>query len=224
MRKQLTDTQVAVFRARLIKTAEKLFAARGVGGITMREIARALGYSQTAAYRYFANKDEIVGAVRAAILDRFCARLEQAFLSETNARGRARAVGRAYLQFAEDEPDSYRLIFNSDLLHSVSPDFKRALDRLYQTMTGYVESLIAEGNIEGNAFELGKAFQTAAHGVIMMHLGGALPTIEARDALHRSMMRLIYRGAMRVGPAAGPAKSSDPTIAKNPAKKRISKT
>jgi AcrR family transcriptional regulator len=195
VRKQLTEHQLEAFRARLIAAAEKLFAAHGVNGITMREIARAVGYSQTAAYRYFANKEEIVAAVRTAALNRFCHRLEAAFNGASGARARSRAVGQAYLKFAEDEPDAYRLIFNSNFLTTASSDFTQALDRLFGTMTGYVKDLIAEGQIEGDAFELGKAFQTATHGVVMMHLGGVFPTIDARDALHRSTMRLIYRGA-----------------------------
>ena len=47
MRKQLTDEQVEVFRERLLRVAEKLFAKRGVAGVSMRQIAQALGYSQS---------------------------------------------------------------------------------------------------------------------------------------------------------------------------------
>src|SRR5258708_23384176 len=109
MRKQLTDQQVEAFRARLVRAAEKLFAAHGVAGVTMRQIAQALGYSQTAAYRYFATKDEILAAVRTAALDPLCNTLEAAFDPPRDAHTNTRKVGDAFLQFALEHPDSYRL-------------------------------------------------------------------------------------------------------------------
>ena len=46
MRPQLTDQEVEAFRGRLVRAAAKLFATHGVGGVTMRQIAKSLGYSQ----------------------------------------------------------------------------------------------------------------------------------------------------------------------------------
>src|SRR5258708_11222846 len=116
MRKQLTDQQVEAFRARLVRAAEKLFAAHGVAGVTMRQIAQALGYSQTAAYRYFSSKDEILAAVRTAALDRFCNKLEAAFDPARAARTNLRKFGYAFLQFALQHPYSSPLLFDTQHL------------------------------------------------------------------------------------------------------------
>ncbi len=208
MRKPLTDEQVEAFRGRLVRAAEKLFAAHGVGGVTMRQIANALGYSQTAAYRYFANKEEILAAVRQAALNRFCSKLEAAFDPRKDGRANARSVGRAYLQFAVDERDSYRLIFDTKSPEGESfIHFPRTLDRLHTTMTDYVKALIDEGHLVGDPEELGRAFLVAAHGIVMMHLSGVLATTEERDELHRATMRLIYRGAM-AAPGASRARQA----------------
>src|SRR5271163_3554239 len=143
MRKQLTDQQVEAFRARLVRAAEKLFAVHGVAGVTMRQIAQELGYSQTAAYRYFADKDEILAAVRTAALDRFCSKLEAAFDPAQDARTNARKVGDAFLQFALEYPDSYRLIFDTQPPEGAQfSDSDQISKRFHATRTNYVEALI----------------------------------------------------------------------------------
>jgi len=196
MRKQLTDQQVEAFRARLVRAAEKLFAVHGVAGVTMRQIAQELGYSQTAAYRYFADKDEILAAVRTAALDRFCSKLEAAFDPAQDARTNARKVGDAFLQFALEYPDSYRLIFDTQPPEGAQfSDSDQIGKRFHATRTNYVEALIDEGLLAGDADTLGLSFCAAAHGIIMMHFNGLLPSVEARNDLHRATMRLIYQGA-----------------------------
>lgn len=196
MRKQLTDEQVEVFRERLLRVAEKLFAKRGVAGVSMRQIAQALGYSQTAAYRYFANKDEILAAMRTAALDRFSGHLEAALDPARDARKNARAVGQAFLDFALKHPDTYRLIFfTENLEETIAPQFPATITRFRATMTTYVQALVDAGYIEGDVRTLGETFFSAAHGIVMMHMSGLLRTVRERDDQHLASMRLIARGA-----------------------------
>lgn len=196
MRKKLSEEQVAAFRSAFIAAAEKLFEKQGVSGVTMRQIASAVGYSQTAAYSYFKNKDEILAAVRSAVLDRFSERLENAYSKRKSARANARAVGQAYLQFAVDEPAAYGLIFSTDQPDAMSyPAFTAALRRARASMTRYVQDLIDEGLLTGDATEIGEVFWSAAHGVVTLHLSGIISGLAARDQLHRRMMRLLARGA-----------------------------
>lgn len=196
MRKQLTEQQVEVFRERLLRVAEKLFARHGAAGVSMRQIAQALGYSQTAAYRYFANKDEILVAMRAAALDRFCGHLEAAFDPARDARKNARAVGQAFLDFALKHPDTYRLIFfTENLEEAIAPQFPTTMTRFRATMTTYVQALVDAGYIQGDVRTLAESFFSAAHGVVMMHMSGLLRTVSERNELHLASMRLIARGA-----------------------------
>lgn len=198
MRQQLTMEEVEAFRARIVRVAERLIATEGVEAVSMRQIAKAMGYSQTAAYRYFENKEEILTAVRAAILGRFCGRLEAALKRGRDPRENAKSVGRAYLQFALDDPDAYVLIFASRRPDQTLPGYSETVRRFYATLTDYVQDLIEAGHLEGDPWELGRAFQAAAHGVVMMHLNGFIGSVRARDQLHASVMRLISRGARPV--------------------------
>ena len=213
MRKQLTDHQVEVFRERLLRAAEKLFAKHGVAGVSMRQIAQALGYSQTAAYRYFSNKDEILVAMRAAALDRFCGYLEAAFDPARDARKNARAVGQAFMDFALKHPDTYRLIFfTENLEEAIAPQFSATMTRFRATMTTYVQALVDAGHMDGDVKTLAEAFFSAAHGIVMMHMSGLVRTVRERDDLHLASMRLIARGA---GMLNAPLANSPKPVAAN---------
>lgn len=67
----LCPEEIESFREGLCRVATRLFAERGVEGVTLRALARELGCSPRTPYRYFRNKDEIFLAVR---VQRPCAR------------------------------------------------------------------------------------------------------------------------------------------------------
>ncbi len=196
MPKRVTHADVQAFRERLCKAAERAFAARGVEGVTMRQLAQAIGCSPMTPYRYFRDKDEILAAVRAAAFDRFAAALEQANAGPGGARARARAVGEAYLRFAFAEPQAYRLMF--DLTQPDEdrfPDLARAGARARRTMTAYAEALAAEGAIDADPKLLGYVFWAAVHGLVVLRLAGKLPARPDFKTIHAEMMRLLIRGA-----------------------------
>jgi Phenylpropionate dioxygenase and related ring-hydroxylating dioxygenases, large terminal subunit len=118
MPKNLSAAEVDAFRTRLCAVAQHRFATEGRDGVSMRQLADALGCSPMTPYRYFRNKDEILAAVRTAAFERFAAALERA---GEKARGdlgaQGRAVGEAYLRFALSEPEAYRLMFDLSQPH-----------------------------------------------------------------------------------------------------------
>ena len=57
MPKNLSAAEVDAFRARLCAVAQQRFAKQGVDGVSMRQLADALGCSPMTPYRYFRNKD-----------------------------------------------------------------------------------------------------------------------------------------------------------------------
>src|ERR1700679_2861409 len=108
----LTDEAVGEFRERLLDAAEHLFAQQGLESVTMRLLAAELGVSPMTPYRYFADKDAILAAVRTRAFNRHAAALEAAFDEAQDPFQRAAAVGRAYLDFALGYPEAYKLMFD----------------------------------------------------------------------------------------------------------------
>jgi AcrR family transcriptional regulator len=196
MPKELTTEDFEAVRAGIGAAAAALYAAGGVGAITMRDIAKKFGRSPMGLYRYFADREEILAFVRAEAFDSFSDALERAFASGNDAFARARAVGRAYLDFAHQHPNAYRLMFDLDPPDEARhPELRRAGKRAGETVTRHVKDLVAAGIVHGDPRLIGNALWAAAHGVIVLHLAGRLPTGMAIEDLYFETMRLTFRGA-----------------------------
>jgi AcrR family transcriptional regulator len=79
-------------RLRLIETAERLFAERGVNGVSLREIGAEAGQRNTGAVRYhFGSKEALIDAVFRYRMETINERRE-AMLADLDADGRGREV------------------------------------------------------------------------------------------------------------------------------------
>jgi len=112
MPRYLTEKDIADFRAELCKVATERFARFGYEGVTMRQLAEALGCSPKTPYRYFKDKADILATVRAEAFARFSDALEQAAASAADPLERGRHVAEAYLKFALGNPHAYRAVGN----------------------------------------------------------------------------------------------------------------
>jgi AcrR family transcriptional regulator len=199
MPRNLSSDEIEDFRGRLCAVAERLFAERGLAAVTMRELARELGVSAMTPYRYFADKEAILAAVRARAFDAFAAALETAASRPGNAAERADAVGRAYLDFGFSQPHAYRLMFDlSQPDDGRYPELDRAGQRARRTMTGYMEALVAGGFLAGDPEMLGQIFWAMVHGLVVLQLAGKLDPKPDFATLHRTAMSLLARGAHAV--------------------------
>jgi AcrR family transcriptional regulator len=198
MRPVLTDEEVAAFRADVCRVAEVLFARHGVEGVTMRQIATELNCSSTTAYRYFTNKEEILAAVRASAFSRFCEVIEDATSSSPDPRQSARNVGQAYLDFALEHPDAYRMMFDiSQAEVTVYAELADALARARRSMVAYVVPLIHAGIFRGGEQALGQMLWAAAHGLVMLRLSGIVTSDSELRQLHESTMSALVRGVQQ---------------------------
>ena len=64
MSRHLTEEAVDEFRSELCRVAARRFAQFGHAGITLRALAQDLGCIRSRPYRYFNDKQQILGAVR----------------------------------------------------------------------------------------------------------------------------------------------------------------
>lgn len=175
MPRVLSDHDVADFRERLCEAAARLYAASGPQGVTMRELASALGVSPMTPYRYFHDKEEILAAVRTRAFDRFSEALEKALAGPGTIEERSRAVGKAYVQFALEQSASYRLMFDlSQPSEETNPELVRAMNRARATMSAHVRMLVGEGLLEGDPELIGHVFWAVIHGAVSLQLAGKI--------------------------------------------------
>ena len=83
----------------------------GADALSLREVARAAGVSPTAVYRHFPDKRALMVAIAEAGVKRLARAQEDAANAATDLRCAFQATGRAYVLFALDNPELFRLIF-----------------------------------------------------------------------------------------------------------------
>ena len=194
--RELSERDVAEFRERIGDAAATLYGRGGEAAVSMREIARAVGASPMGLYRYFDDRDAIIAYLRTRAFTRFAERLEAAFAKGSEPFARARAVGRAYLDFALENASDYRLMFSlSQPNEDKNSPLAKASARATLTVTRHVDDLVKAGIVVGDSKEIGRALWAAAHGVIVLHLAGRLPKGANVRELYFETMRLAFRGA-----------------------------
>src|ERR1700683_1259642 len=169
MPRTLSPADVETFRTRLCDVAEKLFAAHGPDGVTMREMADALSVSSMTPYRYFKDKDAILAAVRTRAFNQFAAAMEAA---RQTAKARS---GNAYVEFALAHPAAYRLMFDvSQPTFADYPELVAAMSRARLTMGEGLRELAAAGRFKGDVELAAYVFWSTMHGAVMLELAGLL--------------------------------------------------
>jgi AcrR family transcriptional regulator len=177
-RAALHPDEIDAFRRRAADAAIHLFAAQGYEAVTMRALAGELGVSAMTSYRYLSGKEELFALVRAEAFRRFADRLE-ASLRRRGARGpieRLLRLKRAYVRFAVDEPDAYRIMFElrpptvAAELPEVARESRRAFGCLHRT----VAEAVTAGALDGDPLTIAHLLWADTHGLVSLHLAGRL--------------------------------------------------
>ncbi len=102
----------------LIAAGLELARTGGPDAVVLREATRMVGVVPNAAYRHFADRDELLAAVCAAALRELAhrmaagvARVRGRHGDPAAARRRLNAIGTAYLEFAREEPGLFAAAF-----------------------------------------------------------------------------------------------------------------
>lgn len=161
-------------RKAIISTARKLIQADGADRLSLREIARRVGYSPAGLYEYFGSKDEIVQAVRLRAQERFNAALGQVSqnlpLDEYLVQ-----LGLAYVKFANKHPQEFLLLFTYRRGHIGDTAAEQRLAReSYARLGDGVDRAVEAGTVQERAGfgaeEIAYGFWALAHGLAMLQV------------------------------------------------------
>ncbi|GJL97164.1 MAG: TetR family transcriptional regulator [Hyphobacterium sp.] len=94
-------------KARIERAALKLFAAQGVDGVSIKEIARACNISDGAMYRHFDSKESLAHTLFQAIHANLLSMLQDNVSPQDGLEATVRAVVTAYCELAEADPAAF---------------------------------------------------------------------------------------------------------------------
>lgn len=157
-------------------------SAPDIERLSLRQLASGLGVTAAAAYRHFANREDLLFEVARIGFDRLKHRFEAAFdisappSDATEARQRLIRLGQAYLQFADDMPALWRLMFGSQAeVYRNTANFHGARNS-YQFLPAVLMGLYQQGLITSKPDEHDALFAwSAIHGAATLR-SGRVPT------------------------------------------------
>ncbi len=105
-----TEQEKQQLKILIIDAARELFVSKGVEAVSMREIAKRIGYSATSIYSHFADKDALLRAVCDTDFLALASTLKS-ILQINDPVQRMIELGQGYAHFALQYPNHYRLMF-----------------------------------------------------------------------------------------------------------------
>lgn len=131
-------------RRAILEAAERLVAREGPDRVSLRAIAREAGVSSAAPYHHFEDRESILAGVAAAGFRTLGAALVEALTrtEPVSPLDPLRAAGVAYVRFAVDNPEVFRLMFGGALSDRERwPELKEASGATW----GVLESMLRRG-------------------------------------------------------------------------------
>ena len=201
-----TESERQQLRALIIDAARELFVARGVAAVTMREIAKRIGYSATSIYLHFSDKEALLRAICDTDFLALARSLKNVMLI-VNPIDRLKALSNGYAAFALTHPNHYRLMFMTerapcDPEQSSLQQNSAEQDAYYQLKT-VVNDLHAAGYFRADLKDADLIAQTiwaGTHGVCALQISMSEDkwvnwcSISARLQL---MQQVMMRGLMK---------------------------
>lgn len=133
--------------------------------VSIRAVAQRVGVSAPSIYLHFADKQALLDAVCEEVFEALHLRLRAAGEGAANLFEALRAQGNAYVHFALENPEHYRLVMmTKHVPGDTSPD--RLIARgAFGYLVESVGRCVEEGVYSGEPVELALGLWAAAHGV-----------------------------------------------------------
>jgi AcrR family transcriptional regulator len=166
-------------REAILDTARAMVATEGVASLSMRAVARELGYSPAALYEYFPGKEQLCRALYCEGADGLSDRLERA-LAILPAGGTLldgiKALGRAYRAYALEQPELFRLVFDSKAAgHEPDTEEIERTQQGYDVLRDAMRRAAERGLlVDVPPDALAVAAWAAVHGFVTLELAGVL--------------------------------------------------
>ncbi len=200
----------------LVQTALEMLGKEGLEAITLRELSARLGTSRSAIYRHFTGKEQLMKAVILAGFELLNEAIEPYFNDKESALlDRFHSMGIAYVTFATENPNLYRLLFGVDMseereevcveerpdLHKMmhgdtSPELLESDpdDGFRKLVAIIVEAQTQKIFKEGNPVLIATAIWSLLHGLSSLAIDGHLSVCDNVQEIYEVNYKILLEG------------------------------
>ena len=175
-------------RAALLAAARAELAQVGVGGLSLRAVARRAGVSHAAPKHHFTHRAGLLSALAAQGFTALAAGVDAAVAAPGPPIQRLVAAGRAYLRYARDEPELFDLMYRPELLSAGDPALLAAKRRAFQGLTQVVHEIRSDLRTDVDPATVTLLAWATVHGIAVLLRDRALEAIGATDDVAHSQV------------------------------------
>lgn len=187
-------------RAEILDAAQRIFVEHGYEGATIRKIADAVGLSSTALYLHFREKGEILNEICRLTFERLLDANAGIAALDLPPEARMARMMRAYIDFAFENPDAYRLVYMTRPAEAregaeavASGDMGRAL---YAGFERVVQEVAAAGRLKRPPREAAQVLWAGGHGLASLMITKPYFDWAERERLIETMMTALTEGLL----------------------------
>lgn len=161
----------------LIKAGVAILAKDGVSGLSLRKVASKAGVSHAAPYAHFADKQALIAAISIEGFRQLYERVNQVVEEYKGKPAKQlKETAWAYVQFAMDDPDRFKVMFSGVLEKEKEyPEFVAESQRNFELVKKIVEANQAAGRLRSGSVDLAAlSVWGSIHGLIMLLLEGQI--------------------------------------------------
>ncbi|WP_421916365.1 TetR/AcrR family transcriptional regulator [Mesorhizobium sp.] len=163
------EKQKAELRSELVEAAHKLVQEEGYEGLTIRKLAKRVGYAPMSVYSYFADKQDILFALAEDAFETLARRIEE-HTSDDPVEA-LQAVVTEYAAFGLGNPNEYRTVFMTEKTRP--PEGKTFAEMeegnpAMKVLISRVEACVAAGKLKGDPRAIATMLWAVGHGTISL--------------------------------------------------------
>lgn len=197
-RQPLTEDEVLAGKARIVEAAIQLMAADGIDSLSMRSVAKRVGLTAGALYRYFPNKQQLLVCCWADALEGLAQRFDQIDADIDDPVEAVRAMLTAYARFGMEDIDRFNVLFMPVHGEAALADADEQIPRAYQFAFVQVERAVATGRFPDvrPAVAL-RILWGSIHGILALKDHDPSADFEYTPELFSTAIDVVIRGLSR---------------------------
>jgi AcrR family transcriptional regulator len=201
-------------RSRLLGSAARVFARRGLAQASIDEVAAAAGFTKGAFYANFASKEDLFLAMLDERFDERLAQIERVTSTDEGVEVQARAAGDEFVRYLAADPDWQRLFFEFAAHAARNETFRVELVKRYRGLREGLADVFAR-----RARELGLPSPVPVEQLALMTFamanGFALERLlepeAASDEIYGTMLLAFFAGLRTLAGETGDPSAPTPS-------------
>jgi len=139
----ITDRQFEI-----IEAAGKILTSSGVGGLTIKNLAKEMDFSESAIYRHFSSKEDIILSMLTYLAESLDERYSKAIKIDQTASEKLRKLFQNQFSFFKTKPHFAVAVFSDGLMEE-SQGINKAILKIMDVKIKHLKPIVIEGQKNG---------------------------------------------------------------------------